>query len=277
MSLYESCLKLWPVPYEIKNIVTEFGSTQIIISGETDKPPLVLLHGASATSLMWVTNVETLSKKFRIYAIDTLGDIGRSKPIKPFKNKRDAANWLVQVLDLLEIDKAYYAGMSYGSFLGLNLAVLNPERVLKLIMISPTETFISLNITFWIRFIKLMLFPTKRARLEFLKWSNGNKEIVENDFTEMIFIGMRYGKYYISPMMKTIFSASELQKLNIEIMVLIGEDEVLVNVGKLVKRAKQIVKSIEFNIIPKTSHTLTNQEPETVNDYIIEFLERKLK
>ena len=79
-----------------------------------------------------------------------------------------------------------------------------------------------------------MLIPTKKARMKFLKWSNGNKDIEENDFTEMIFLAMKYGIYRIRPS-GTIFKESELQDLNNPVLVLIGENEVIVDTDKLIK------------------------------------------
>jgi pimeloyl-ACP methyl ester carboxylesterase len=268
MNLYESCLKLWPVQYEIKNIISDYGSTQVIICGDESKPPLILLHGAGSTSLMWVPNILTLASKYRIYAIDTIGDIGKSKIIKTLKSKNDYANWLDLIISKLSISEAYIAGMSYGTFLALNLAITKPEKVIKLILIAPGEAFLPL------KFIKLMMNPSKKGRLNFLKWSVGNKNIVENDFTEMIFIGMKSGKYYISPMMKTIFSKSELENFNIPVLLLVGENEVIIDINKLVKKAKEKIKNIDIKIVPNTGHGLSAEQPEIINNYINEFIKK---
>ena len=111
-NLYDACLKIWPVPYEIKNVITDYGNTHVLICGSDKGKPLVLLHGASATSLIWYPNINVLAKYYKIYAIDTIGDINRSKPIKPFKNKLQASEWLNQVLDKLDLKKINLAGMS---------------------------------------------------------------------------------------------------------------------------------------------------------------------
>jgi pimeloyl-ACP methyl ester carboxylesterase len=269
--LYDSCLKLWPVPYSIINITSYYGDTQVIISGPENGKPLVLLHGACATSMMWVPNVKELAKHFRVYAIDTIGDVNRSRVVRPFTNKVEAADWLIKVFDVLELKKINVAGMSYGSFLALDLAVKAPDRIEKLIMISPTETFIPLKPVFWMKFIRLMLFPTKKAGLKFLKWSNGNKDIVENVFSEMVLHAMKHGIFRV-PGTGTIFKEEELAGFNVPVMILIGKDEVLVDADKLVSKAKQVLKGPQIKVIENASHTMSSEKPEIVNSEMIKFI-----
>jgi len=55
----------WPVASETQFVETSFGRTFIRMSGPIDGPPLVLLPGANATSLMWFPNIEALSESYR--------------------------------------------------------------------------------------------------------------------------------------------------------------------------------------------------------------------
>jgi hypothetical membrane protein len=80
---YEAAMKLWPVPYEEREIPTRFGMTHVVISGPEDAPPLVLLHGYMATLMMWAPNIADFSKDYRVYAIDVMGQPSRSIPGDP--------------------------------------------------------------------------------------------------------------------------------------------------------------------------------------------------
>jgi len=75
---YDETMKLWPVPSEDLMISTRFGETHMIASGSIEAPALILLHGMTFSATMWYPNIESLSKHYRVYAVDTLGDLGKS-------------------------------------------------------------------------------------------------------------------------------------------------------------------------------------------------------
>ena len=50
---YRSILDQWPDPNERLRIPTREGETFVLRCGPPEAPPVVLLHGAMATSAMW--------------------------------------------------------------------------------------------------------------------------------------------------------------------------------------------------------------------------------
>jgi pimeloyl-ACP methyl ester carboxylesterase len=80
LELYDAILAQWNVPVEPLDIKTRFGSTHINIAGLKGSPPLLLLPGFGANSTTWFPNAAALSAHFRIYAVDTNGQPGRSVP-----------------------------------------------------------------------------------------------------------------------------------------------------------------------------------------------------
>jgi hypothetical protein len=40
----------------------------------------VVLSGGGATSTVWFANVAELARDHRVFAVDTMGDVGRSQP-----------------------------------------------------------------------------------------------------------------------------------------------------------------------------------------------------
>ena len=129
---YMLLLEQWGVPVEEKTVFGEYGSTYINVAGDKANPPLLLFHGVGDNSaLMWIFNAKQLSKYFRIYAIDALGGAGRSVSNINYATGFDTLKWLKSILDELKIDKAYAAGVSYGSLLVQMLLCYDPERIIK--------------------------------------------------------------------------------------------------------------------------------------------------
>ncbi len=272
---YDLCLKLWPISYETDYIETEFGQTHVIKCGNKKGPTLVLMHGMGGTSTMWVPNIEELSKKYHIIAIDILGDINRSKPKKTFNNKKEASKWLIGVIDKLKIDKFSIMGVSYGSFLSINLSIYEQQRIETLIIISPTESISKVQKSFWFWAIKIIFFPFNSTIMNFLKWLNGNKPLILNDFTEMLILGIKYRKIN-TKIVSSLFNDEELMQIKIPVLLLIGNKEVVTKVDEVKKRSQKLFKNIALQIIDDASHTLSSEKSEIINPIIIDFLNDKM-
>ena len=128
---YDAAMKLWPVPYEEVNMASQFGTTHVVVSGPKTAPPLVLLHGYMATLTMWSPNIAAFSQHHRVYAVDVMGQPGKSRPGKPISSTADFVSWLTETLDGLHLDRVALVGMSVGGWLALNYAVAAPQRVRK--------------------------------------------------------------------------------------------------------------------------------------------------
>ena len=89
LSAYDAAMKVWPVPYEGIEISNRFGLTHVVASGPKNASPLVLLHGYWATLTMWTPNIAAFSEGHRVYAIDVMGQPGKSIPGDTIRNAAD--------------------------------------------------------------------------------------------------------------------------------------------------------------------------------------------
>jgi pimeloyl-ACP methyl ester carboxylesterase len=80
LDLYDTILAQWKIPSESLDVTTQFGTTHINASGSEKAPAMLLLPGFGANSSMWYPNAAALSDTFRVYAVDTNGQPGRSLP-----------------------------------------------------------------------------------------------------------------------------------------------------------------------------------------------------
>ena len=137
LAAYDAAMKSWPVPYEEFDVPSRFGTTHVIASGPMTAPPLVLLHGYMATSTMWSPNIAAFSRDHRVYAVDVMGQPGKSVPGEPIRTVADFVSWLTAILDALHVDRVSLVGQSFGGWLALNYAIAAPQRLLKLVLLSP--------------------------------------------------------------------------------------------------------------------------------------------
>lgn len=124
----------WPDPPVALDVDSYAGATRVYRwpgSGQ----PIVFLHGMGGTALAWSPYVERLDGR-DMYALDTIGDVGRSQQRAVIEDAAGLARWLRETLTGAGIERAHLVGTSYGGFLALNLASRTPERVASLTVID---------------------------------------------------------------------------------------------------------------------------------------------
>jgi pimeloyl-ACP methyl ester carboxylesterase len=148
VAAYDASMGLWPVPYESLDVTTRYGRTHINACGSRDAFPVILLHGGYASSTMWFPNIAALSSRFRVLALDTIGEPGKSIPSQRNATRQDCAAWLEGVIAELGISRTHMVGLSRGGWLALNLALYAPRCLERIALLSPAASFISLNLFF---------------------------------------------------------------------------------------------------------------------------------
>src|SRR3954454_8637845 len=112
---YDRVLARWPVPVEPVDVPSTYGVTRVLVAGPRDAPPLVLLPGGGATATVWFANIAALTASRRVFAVDRLGDNGRSVHNgQPLRAVEDLMSWLDGVFDHCGLASAALGGHSYG-------------------------------------------------------------------------------------------------------------------------------------------------------------------
>src|SRR3954465_8328546 len=79
MAIYDAALRHWPIPFEASFVPTRYGRTHVIACGDAALPPLVLIPPVGVGAFVWSSIIAPLSAQRRVYALDTIGDVGKSE------------------------------------------------------------------------------------------------------------------------------------------------------------------------------------------------------
>ncbi len=99
---------------------------------------IVLLHGTSASLHTWQGWTKELSDDYCVVSMDLPG-FGLTGPYTDETTEYNSANYaefVIEVLDKLELDNVILAGNSLGGKIAWRTAALYPERVSKLILVD---------------------------------------------------------------------------------------------------------------------------------------------
>lgn len=106
LTTYDELMSDWHIEYSEKRIDTQYGTTHVNIAGNPNGKPILLFHGVGDDSaLMWLYNARALGDKFLLYAIDTLGGPGKSRPNTNYNKMFDDSIWIDEIINELNLIK----------------------------------------------------------------------------------------------------------------------------------------------------------------------------
>jgi len=272
LAAYEAMFSLWTVPYDAVDVKTGYGSTHINVSGPSDGHPLVLLHAAGLSSTVWFANIAALSAHHRVYAVDTIGDAGKSVADRLMEKRTDYAQWLREVFDGLNIERAYLLGHSYGGWLTLNMALANPDRLKAIVLLAPAASIYPMSLlTKLVLRIPLKMRPSARSVFKMIAPKG---TVFEETFIHL----MEMVTKYCAPatMFPDVYTDEELKQIGLPVLLLIGAGEKIYNPQKALDRAQRLMPNLIAEIIPNVGHTLNMEQPEIVNSRVLEFLNNEI-
>jgi pimeloyl-ACP methyl ester carboxylesterase len=102
--------------------------------GERTAPPMVLIHGYTASVYVWHAAAPLLAGGFRVVAPDLVGFGYSQKPRGFDYSIGSQARMIKRLMDRLGIGRAHVVGSSYGGAVALTLALDHAERVDRLVL-----------------------------------------------------------------------------------------------------------------------------------------------
>ena len=271
MAIYNAKMKDWPVPYEDAFVGTRYGKVHVIVSGIAGAPSLLLLHASGTSSWSWKYNVAGLSPHFRIYAIDLIGDVGKSEYTSLdhiMKTGKDQADVYAEITEKLGVTKARVVGASEGGFIATNYALYYPERVEKLVLLAPmgyTGTIVSS-----LRMMFTYLFPLKSIQENTFSWAFSDNSTLKADYKE--WFPLLITGYNPAKVMPIPFTAEQRKSLRMPVMFVFGEHDNLVGDPELARALVQDIPNIRVAIVD-AGHLMAGEQPAQINALILGFLQ----
>ena len=264
----------WPVVSDSRTVPTSFGPTFVRISGPPGAFPLILLPGIATSSLMWTPNIEALSGAFRTYAVDRIGDFGKSLCTRPPHSFDDLVSWVTEFLDALDLRSGVHlAGVSYGGALAAEYALQRPSRIRRLVLIAPGATVLAVSPVLMMRLTAATV-AQKRGLESVLRWlleDAARKDPRWMDATlDQYRLHMR-SVLRIVPMPR-VWSDADWGRLRVPTLFLVGEHEKIYSPTKALQRLERIAPAVRGELVAGAGHDLTFVAAAAVNRRIVEFL-----
>jgi pimeloyl-ACP methyl ester carboxylesterase len=276
---YEAALKDWPVPYEELDIPTGLGPTHVIASGPVDAPPLMLLPSFAGTALVWRANIAALSRDWRCYAIDVIGQPGKSLARRRIESPDEYGPWTAELLDGLGVPRAAFVGSSFGAFLAARQALATPQRVERVALIGPPGVFAAMSWRVALtmrtarlrRRIRRLLGDRREPNARALHARAAPQHPEDDSWRRLMGVTMSESPE-VSVTQAPVFTPAELRRIAAPMLLLIGEYEQLYDPNATLRRARRLKPGIDAELVPGADHVAAMAQPDWVNARLLAFL-----
>ncbi len=226
---------------------------------------LLLLHGGIGSINDFKFIIPELSKHFRVIAIDSPGH-GRSEQADSLSYQL-MADYISQMIDLIDLDSIYIIGQSDGGNIALLLAHDRPGKVKRIVISGANSNVIGLTEH---GFNLLNSVDSQLIEDQFQDWLINYKNISPQKDNWKKFI------HDIRDMWirEVVISDTELGKIESRTLVVMGDRDDLVKLDQGFQLYSKIGGS-EFCVLPNTPHNPFKFNPDLINFISINFLTSK--
>lgn len=245
----------------------------------TSKQTIVFLNGLSQSTLSWILTVPYFKNEYKIVLLDFIFQ-GQSDKEGNWRDFDTHSHDVRKVLDELKLNKVILAGLSYGSLVAQHFAVLYPERIEKLILLSTfahkTPYFEAIELAWW-RALELGGYP---LMLDIMLPAVLSEEYFKNPLIPIDL--MKQARQEVNGEKEALFKLMEATKVQLDYrkelnkiisptLIVQGEKDLLLPVHMAAEVQKNIKDSV-LKIIPGAGHTLNLEAVPQMSKAIIDFI-----
>ncbi|MGV3614976.1 MAG: alpha/beta fold hydrolase [Fimbriimonas sp.] len=242
------------VPIESVDLATSFGNTHVAVAGPGEAPPLVVLHGALASSVHLLPELGPLLRTHRVYAVDVMGQSVLSEDRRLEVRDDSYGRWLREVVDGLNLPLFDLYGVSWGGFVALRGARAMPDRVRHLVLMVPAGVVGS---PFW-KAMRAMGWPL----MMYLKFpSEARRERLmralfttqDPHWTE--YMGEAFQAYRLDMRVPPLAKEEEMGAVKCPTLVFAAEEDASFPGEALLARVRQILPQAETELLRGSKHS----------------------
>lgn len=243
---------------------------------------IVFAHGLLWSHKMFEAQISVLSMSYRVIAYDHRGQ-GKSEVKAPF-DMDTVSDDAIALIEVLQLGKVHFAGLSMGGFVGMRLAARRPDLVKSLILMEtsanaePVENlpkYKTLNgIVKWVGIIPPV--ANKVMHIMFAEsWlaDKVNQPQIKHWKKEL----MSNRKSITGPVEGVIYRKGvedELGRISCPTLVIVGDEDVATKPEKA-KIIQMSISGARLHVIPGAGHSSCIEKPDIVNQLLKDWLYTK--
>jgi pimeloyl-ACP methyl ester carboxylesterase len=268
----------------VRKVEIDGASVTYIEYGDASAPAILMIHGLGGSWQNWLENILQLGEDFRVIAMDLPGFGASEMPREPISID-GYARCVIGLLDELGIERASLIGNSMGGQTSVQVSIDHPERVDRVIVVSPAGYTTSDTPEITRRFLELVspIMPRlgvhnrfvvthpKLRKLAFLGIVAHGDKLTPEIAWEML--GPTRNPGFVSALQALLVHdfRGELHTITAPTLIIWGRDDGLISSSDAHRFGEAIPGSLKL-IANDTSHVAMIERPAWFNETAREFL-----
>lgn len=257
LNLYNQKLEELKIDYQYKEVITTFGKTNVIITGNASKPPILIVHGSNGCAPIALETYSGLESHFQVFAVDVLAQPNKSAEIQLSIKNDDYGKWLHEVIDGLDLKSVTLAGFSFGGLVILKALEFKDENIKEVFLTAPAYIVNGnpLKVLFKVFIPMKRYIKTKKVKYveRFLKELFTDKDDFAIQFLSKVFL---YFKMDFTPV--PVINRGEANSIKTPITLIAAKNDLMFPGKKMIKRAGKIFPSLKETILLEQSKHVQN-------------------
>jgi pimeloyl-ACP methyl ester carboxylesterase len=249
---------------------------------------VILLHGVGCSVEFWERNIAALAREHRVFAVDIVG-FGRTDKPEVVYTFELMADFVLDFMNTMGIDKASLVGNSMGGGISMTVAAQAPERVNKIVLVDPVGLGRGLSPVMRLMTLpvigNVLTKPSRKGVVRQMQLCLYDPSQASDDFIDRVTaIGTLPGnqRSFLSLLRETAnivgvkkglvadFSA-RLKKIKTPILVIWGRQDRILPVSEG-EAAVERMGDVRLHVMDKAGHLPQIDKPEEFNATVLDFL-----
>jgi 3-oxoadipate enol-lactonase len=239
-------------------------------------PAVLLLHGLGWDHSLWNPTVEKFASQHRMIAADTRGHGATDKPDGPYDMEMFARDYAA-LADALQLKRICVIGLSQGGMVAQKLALIRPELVSALVLVSTScKSDPSLRDNMEARIAAMdKAGPEAAAKIAAESiFSPGWREANPAALTRFYQWRAAMPMAPLNAATRALYDfnlSGDLPRIAVPTWVIAGEEDVLTK-PKGMEEIAALIPGAKYTLVQKTGHMVPVEQPERLTALISEFL-----